>query len=434
MLQRLAAIPRTTAVVLLAAAMLALWGLASQRLPGADRQRPVQAAAARSTDHQIAFWSSRAERDELDYLSRTYLGAAHVATGRRTGDFDAYDRAEAPLREALDLNPRYGPALSTLAAVHLARHEFPAALAAASQAREHDPTSVEALAALGDAHLELGDYDLATDAYELLFQRQPGAAAEARLARLAFLRGRPIVAIEQAQRALELAGSNPDPSFGAALATYALDAGDVELAARTAETGFTAEPDSPAAIETLAQVRAVQGRLPEAAVLYERLLALGPDPGAHSALAGIYVELGRHDDAGRHRQLVEPAAQSVTESQVVFDREIAVHLADNGLDVERAVAIAERDLQNRQDIYAYDTLAWARHSAGDFSGAREAMDQALALGTRDPHLLYHAGIIAASSGDDEQAARFLTDALSINPHFDVGYAPHAARTLEVLGS
>lgn len=431
-LQRLAAFPKPTAVLLLAAAMLASWGLASQWLTGANRTTTAPTTAAQAADYQVTFWAARSQRDDLDYLSRTNLGAAHLAVGRRSGDFAAYDTAEIPVRQALDLNPRYSPALTTLAAVHLGRHEFPAALAAAKQARDHDPTSVAALAAIGDAHLELGHYDQAAATYETLHRRQPGAASEARLARLAFLQGRPDEAIERARRALDLAGTSPDPSYSAALATYALDSGDTELAAETAQAALAQAPQSPAAVETLAQVRAAQDQLDQAAALYQRLLRLGPNPGAHSALGDIYTHLGQTDTAQQHYLAVESAAQSITTSPVVFDREIALFLANRQTDVHRAVEMAERDFDNRQDIYAYDTLAWTRYQAGDLDGATQAIDQATALGTKDPHLLYHAGLIAAATGNNDQARRYLSEALTINPHFDVLQAPHALDVLTDL--
>lgn len=436
MLRRLAAVHKPTAVLLLAAVMLASWGLASQQLGGADRTTdttpvPVQ-TDAEAIGYRIDHWSSRSQSNDLDYLSRTNLAVAHLALGRLTGDFDAYDTAEAPLREALEINPRYSPTLTALAAVHLGRHEFPQALEAARQAYEIDPSSDEALAALGDANLEIGNYDEATAAFAQLLRRVPGPTSEARMARLAFLHGRPGEAIERAQRALDLAGPGAGVSYSAALASYALDAGDTDLAARTATAALAKYPDSVAAIETLAQVRAMRGELEAAADLYERILHDGPDAGAHSALGDIYTRLDRPDQAQEHYEQVESAARSVTESPVVFDRDVALFLADNGLDPDRAVQLAERDLLNRRDIYAYDTLAWARYAAGDHEGAEQAIDQALALGTEDPHLFYRAGVIAAANNDSDAARRWLTQALAINPNFDVIYAPDATTTLENL--
>ena len=136
---------------------------------------------------------------------------------------------------------------------------------------------------------------------------------------------------------------------------------------------------------------------------------------------------------GKNPSAVAARSRSITDNPAVFDREIALFLADHQRDVHRAVEIAERDLRNRQDIYAYDVLAWARYQANDLSGAAEATKQALILGTQDPLLIYHAGMIAAASGDVERARRLLHKSLVINPSFDVPQAPQAAETLHQLG-
>ena len=52
------------------------------------------------------------------------------------------------------------------------------------------------------------------------------------------------------------------------------------------------------------------------------------------------------------------------------------------------------------------------------------MAEALALGTRDAKLLYHAGMIEAALGNDAAARRNLEDALALDPSFD----PLAVRT------
>ena len=52
------------------------------------------------------------------------------------------------------------------------------------------------------------------------------------------------------------------------------------------------------------------------------------------------------------------------------------------------------------------------------------MAEALALGTRDAKLLYHAGMIEAALGNDAAARRYLEDALATDPSFD----PLAVRT------
>jgi hypothetical protein len=58
---------------------------------------------------------------------------------------------------------------------------------------------------------------------------------------------------------------------------------------------------------------------------------------------------------------------------------------------------------------------------------------ALAQGTRNATLRYHAGMIEHAVGNDVAARRWLRDALALDPHFDVVQAPVARATLRSLG-
>jgi tetratricopeptide (TPR) repeat protein len=77
-------------------------------------------------------------------------------------------------------------------------------------------------------------------------------------------------------------------------------------------------------------------------------------------------------------------------------------------------------------------LAWTLYRRGDFEGAAEASREALRLGTKNALMHFHAGMIAAARGEREEAIELLEDALEINPHFSVLYAPEARETLERL--
>ena len=57
----------------------------------------------------------------------------------------------------------------------------------------------------------------------------------------------------------------------------------------------------------------------------------------------------------------------------------------------------------------------------------------MALGYRNASFAFHAGMIQARLGDRDAARRLLTEALDINPHFSIRYAPVAKATLARLG-
>ena len=80
-----------------------------------------------------------------------------------------------------------------------------------------------------------------------------------------------------------------------------------------------------------------------------------------------------------------------------------------------------------------DALGWALTRAGRADGrACAGRRRALALGSRDPLFLYHAGIAARAAGRPDLARRWLARALADNPRFSPLHAPRARRALEGL--
>ena len=98
-----------------------------------------------------------------------------------------------------------------------------------------------------------------------------------------------------------------------------------------------------------------------------------------------------------------------------------------------ALELAKKELEVRQDIYAYDLLAWTLYKNNQPQEALAAMTEALRLGTQDARLFFHAGTIHLRLGDVAEAKTHLQRALATNPHFHIFHADMARRTLEGLG-
>jgi len=61
--------------------------------------------------------------------------------------------------------------------------------------------------------------------------------------------------------------------------------------------------------------------------------------------------------------------------------------------------------------------------------AQDAMTAALRLGTLEPRLFYHAGMIARAQGRRRAAHAYPEHALALNPHFDPLQSVVAGRVL-----
>ena len=103
-------------------------------------------------------------------------------------------------------------------------------------------------------------------------------------------------------------------------------------------------------------------------------------------------------------------------------------MLDHGRQVPQVLEAARAELETRHDIYGYDLFAWALYKQGRTLEARRAMSTALAQGTQDALLFYHAGLIERAGGNLPAARDYLRRALAVSPVFDAS-APAIARAV-----
>jgi Flp pilus assembly protein TadD len=109
--------------------------------------------------------------------------------------------------------------------------------------------------------------------------------------------------------------------------------------------------------------------------------------------------------------LVDEIAKVARATGSVYDRQLTIFDADHDRDLAAAVTRARDELTVRGDVYGYDALAWALYKSGDLAGAATAAQRALALGTPDPRIAFHAGMIAAAQGRTDAARTLLAQAV-----------------------
>ena len=136
-----------------------------------------------------------------------------------------------------------------------------------------------------------------------------------------------------------------------------------------------------------------------------------PTRGAAESAAGISMgaghtlrAAGRADEAAKvEADLKQFGAQS-------DPRTFALFLATRGEQAESAVQLAQRELQDRADIFTHDALAWALAAAGRDDQAWPHMEKALAEDAVDARLFTHAGVLAARLGRTAEAESWLASA------------------------
>jgi len=410
-----------------------------------ERQAPARLVPSSATDKQIEALQDRVRKAPGDYSGYNELGAAFFQKARETGDIAYYDLAEQTLKRSLDLVPqdfRAADPLVHMCLVYMGEHRFSDVLVYAQKAIALGSGNLSAFAVEGDAYTDMGDYDQAAAAYKTV-QTLGGATAsplglsymlDSRKAYLSFLHGDSAEAARLMNSAITAALQANVPRENLAWLYFELgeryfQAGDLSNAERSYEAGITADPNHYRSLAGLAKVRAAQGRFGESIQLYQRSIAIIPFPPYVAELGDVYKKVGKLDEAQQEYDLVEYIAHLSKLNQVLANRELALFYADHDIKLGDALDLARKELEVRHDIYTWDALAWVLYRNGRSQEAAAASKKALSLNTNDPVLLFHAGMIDHSLGEDSESEQLLSRALKANPHFHVFYADFASRTL-----
>jgi tetratricopeptide (TPR) repeat protein len=150
-------------------------------------------------------------------------------------------------------------------------------------------------------------------------------------------------------------------------------------------------------------------------------------------LGDLYALDGNHDKAAQEYALVDGIAEVARAAGSVYDRQLTIFDADHDRDLQGAVARAKEELAVRGDVYGYDALAWALYKSGDLAGAAAAAQRALALGTPDSRIAFHAGLIAAAQGRSAVADALLRRAVAGSSMLPPLQVPVAQAALAALG-
>jgi tetratricopeptide (TPR) repeat protein len=378
----------------------------------------------------IAALERRVADEPGNGVAAARLADALLRQARATGNGGLAIQAEGALRAAIAARPSY-EAQRMLGAVLASQHSFRDAIAAAEQARAIEPADAWNEGVIGDAHLELGDYDAAFTAFEAMMRKRPSAAAYGRASYARELQGDLDGALRLMQMALDATSAHDPESQAwhhAQLGDLHYQRGQLADAEREYRHAAFTFAEHPLAVAGLARVDAARGDLSAALAGYQRLQASAAMPEYAARIAEIEQALGRPIDAARHFALAEQGWRS----DMPEPAHLARLVARDATRAAEALRIAEEAAARRQDIFTMDAVAWAAFRAGRIGRAVEASRLALRTGTRDRALLYHAAAIAAAVGDRARARTLVTQALEGHPTFDVVLAPEARALLASL--
>ncbi len=375
---------------------------------------------ARILERDLVFYWNRVHADPLGAADRSRLAALYLRRARATGSFPDVRRAEQLARESLRLRTaRNTTTYVELASALLAQHRFTEAEGVARTLIAADPSPGHQ-ALLGEIELELGAYDSAGVRFASLWSARRDLSVAPRLARWLEIAGRGEAARRVLADALAEARGRPDLPreqvawFWLRVGDLALRQGRLVEADDAFRTGLTVFPRDYRLLGAQARLAALRGRWTEAVDAGERAIAVLPDPATLGLLSDAYAALG---DTARSESLARAMETVVRGQPGAWHRAWSLFLLDHDRPAALVLAKVRDELRTRRDVYGYDLLAWALHKQGHDAEARAAIARALAQGTRDAMLDFHAAEIARALGDRPAAERYALAARAVNPAF-----------------
>jgi tetratricopeptide (TPR) repeat protein len=387
------------------------------------------------TDERIAAYQKMTASQPNNVRYQNLLAAAYIQKMRETTDFSYIERAAKIVENVLAADAGNYEALRLRGAIELERHNFARVAEYSRDMARFAPDDPWNWGTLGDALMELGEYDRAGEAYRKMMALRPDLSSYNRASYYRFVTGDAAGAIDLMKQAI--ASGSPAPEN---VAWCQVDLGNMYFKTgklTEAEAAYTAAlrlfPGYHTAHAGLGRVSAARGKLQAAIENYKRARESVPYPEYAAALRELYSLVGKKDDARKQSGMIDLIDQMERAANQKANRNLALIYADQDRKLDRALELAEAELEVRKDVYTYDALAWALYKNKRYAEADKASEKALKLGTPEPAFYYHAGMVAHALGKKPEAKQYLEKALSLNPKFDIRQAPVARQTLNGLG-
>jgi tetratricopeptide (TPR) repeat protein len=362
------------------------------------------------TDREIAQLQQRIRERRNVELWLDRLGWAFVAKARESFDPGFYKLAEQCARSIELRNPQSQEAMLLRAHVLQNLHRFKESETLARRLVQRRGLSFD-YGLLGDALMEQGKLGDAVEAYQRMVNLKPDLRAYARAAHMRWLKGDLEGAIEAMQ--LAVSAASPSDAESAAwvntrLAFYEFQAGRVSEAETRCALALSLQNNYPPTLLLQGRILLGQSRFGEAVDALQNAVKLNPLPEYQWTLAEALRVAGRENEAsGIEAQLRKQGGTS-------DPRTLALYLATRHESPETALRLARAELESRGDVFTHDALAWSLAAAGKLTEAYREMQRALAEGTQDARLLFHAGVIASQTDHSADAERWLCKASELS--------------------
>jgi tetratricopeptide (TPR) repeat protein len=358
------------------------------------------------TDREISQLQQRIRDGRNTELWLERLGWVFVTKARESFDPGFYKLAEQCALSIEKRNPQSHEAMLLRAHALQNLHRFKESEMLARRLVQQRGLSFD-YGLLGDALMEQGKVNDAVEAYQRMMNLKPDLHAYARAAHVRWLKGDLAGAIEAMELAVGAAGAQdaePAAWVNTRLAFYQFQAGRFQEAEQRCAFALSFQNNYPPALLLQGKMLLARNRFGEAVNILQNAAKLNPLPEYQWTLAEALRAAGRENEASRiEAQLRKHGATN-------DPRTLALFLATRCEFPETALQLAQAELNSRSDVFTHDALAWSLAAAGNLTEAHSEMQCALAEGTEDGRLFFHAAVIASKTGHAADADRWLRKA------------------------
>jgi tetratricopeptide (TPR) repeat protein len=366
---------------------------------------PSPRLAARSTDQRIAAIQVQLKHAPESTTLRDELAGAYLQKMRETADGSYLERAGQLVTQILKTEPANYEARRRLVEIEMHRHRFQQVVSLAGVLSVERPADTIVWGLLGDAWMELGDYDRAADVYQRMVDLRPNLASYNRVAFYRFVTGDPEGAIAAMRLAIR-AGSSESENVAwclVELGRMLFTTGATEEAERVFRDALATYPGYHYALAGLGRVQIERGQYDDAIRSLLAAQRQAPFPEYTKLLAKLYRKTGKEVLAEKQIALLDVVDQLGKAAGENTNRHLALALADLNHRTARAVELARAEMEVRHDVYSCDALAWALFLNGDAPAAYPLIERALSKSTPEPLFHFHAARILEALGRSDEA-------------------------------
>jgi tetratricopeptide (TPR) repeat protein len=390
------------------------------RLMAALKDRTIADHISRmKTDDRIKAYEAMATHQKDDPHYQNLLATAYIQKMRETANPDYLTRAAAIVDTVINNDGGNYEALRLRSQIELERHNFAIVATVSKALIKIAPDDPYNWATLGDALMEMGQYEPAADAYQKMMSLRPDLASYNRASNYRFVMGDLDGAIAIMKQAISSGSRSPENVAWCLvdLSNIYFKTGKLDVAEQGYNAALKVFPQYHAAYYGLGRVHAAQGKYAAAIQELKQAQAAVPMVEYLAALEDTYLAAGQPQEAKMQQKLIDAVDKLERANNQAANRTLAVIYADHNRQLPRALELAQAELKFRQDIYTYDALAWVLHKNNQNEEAWAAAEKAIRLNTPEPQFYYHAAMIAKALGHTEDATKYSAKALAINPLF-----------------